>query len=149
MSAVLQQCGGRAGHGCALYSAWRLLSGALRLRCLEAWPLCRGAHGALADGGAQRVCRARVGCGGCAQHSTPGALIQNQTPGAPRVDDAAPGSCARVARDQRRQKFTASALSRYSLISSAIEAAQDQLYGGLADHPAGAANVHEKNSAMR
>src|SRR6202035_1720888 len=64
MSAVLQQVlVAVLVTACALFSAWRLLSARLRLRCLDALAAVPGA---------------------CAQRSTPGAISRNQTPGAPR-----------------------------------------------------------------
>jgi hypothetical protein len=87
MSAVLQQVlVAVLVTACALYSAWRLLSARLRLRCLEALAALPGARTApWLTAARQRVLSGLgAGCGGCAQRSTPGALSQNQTPGAPR-----------------------------------------------------------------
>jgi len=71
---------------CALFSAWRLLSARLRLRCLDALatalPGARTARWLTAA--RQRLLSGLGGaCGSCAQHSTPGARSRNQTPGAP------------------------------------------------------------------
>ena len=71
---------------CALFSAWRLLSARLRLRCLDALaalPVARTARW-LAAARQRLLAGLGGGCGGCAQPSTPGARSRNQTPGAPR-----------------------------------------------------------------
>ena len=71
---------------CALFSAWRLLSARLRLRCLDALAALPGARTApwLTAVRRRTLSRLGAGCGSCAQHSTPGAVSRNQTPGAPR-----------------------------------------------------------------
>jgi hypothetical protein len=87
MSAVLQEVlVAVLVTACALYSAWRLLSARLRLRCLDALAALPGAPRVpWLTAARQRVLSGLgAGCGGCAQHSTPGALSRNQTPGAPR-----------------------------------------------------------------
>ena len=70
---------------CALFSAWRLLSARLRLRCLDALAAMPGASRQRRTAARQRVLSGLgAGCGACAQHPTPGARSRNQTPGAPR-----------------------------------------------------------------
>jgi len=87
MSVVLQQVlVAVLVTACALFSAWRLLSARLRLRCLDALAALPGAHTARWLTAARRRALSGLGagCGGCAQRSTPGAVSRNQTPGAPR-----------------------------------------------------------------
>jgi len=87
MSAVLQQVlVAVLVTACVLFSAWRLLSARLRLRCLDALAALPGARTARWLTAARRRALSRLGagCGACAQRSTPGAISRNQTPGAPR-----------------------------------------------------------------
>ena len=87
MSVVLQQVlVAVLVAACALFSAWRLLSARLRLRCLDALAALPGAHTARWLTAARRRALSRLGagCGGCAQRSTPGEVSRNQTPSAPR-----------------------------------------------------------------
>ena len=87
MSAVLQEVlVAVLVTACALFSAWRLLSARLRLRCLDALAALPGARTArwLTAARQRALSGLGAGCGGCAQHSKPGALSGNQTPGAPR-----------------------------------------------------------------
>ena len=69
--------------GCALYSAWRLLSGSARLRALGWLGALPGARRSRWHARLMRRTLARLGgCAGCAP--TPVAGARNQTPGAPR-----------------------------------------------------------------
>ena len=69
---------------CALYSVWRLLSGAARLRTLAWLARLPGAHGSVWHAALTRRTLARLGgCAGCAPPA-PNAPARNQTPGAPR-----------------------------------------------------------------
>jgi len=68
---------------CALYSAWRLMSGSARLRTLTGLARVPGVAGSRWHTRLTRQTLARGGCGGCAA-ATPGAAAPNQTPGAPR-----------------------------------------------------------------
>jgi hypothetical protein len=80
---------------CALFSAWRLMSLRLRLRCLDALGALPGAHrlralAALKERTLAQLGSGCAGCGGAAAHTaqsraaTPGAIGRNQTPGALR-----------------------------------------------------------------
>jgi len=76
---------------CALFSAWRLMSVALRLRVLAALgrvPLL-GQRAWLARLRQAALARQTAACGGCSQAEAhqelkPGAAALNRTPGAPR-----------------------------------------------------------------
>ena len=73
---------------CALFSAWRLLSLRLRLRCLDALATVPGAGRARVLVSLRERTRAQLGsgCAGCSSHpeATPGAVSRNRTPGALR-----------------------------------------------------------------
>ena len=87
MSAVLQEVlVAVLVVACAWFSAWRLLSARLRLRCLDALSALPGARSMrwLTTLRQRTLSGLGAGCGGCAQASTPGAVSRNQTPGAPR-----------------------------------------------------------------
>jgi len=87
MSAVLQEVlVAVLVTACALYSTWRLLSARLRLRGLDVLAALPGARTTrwLTAARQRLLSGLGAGCGGCAQHSSPGALSRNQTPGAPR-----------------------------------------------------------------
>jgi hypothetical protein len=87
MSAVLQEVlVAVLVAACALFSAWRLLSARLRLRCLDALSALPGAPSVrwLTALRQRTLSGLGGGCGGCAQAPTPGAISRNQTSGAPR-----------------------------------------------------------------
>jgi hypothetical protein len=69
---------------CALYAAWRLMSGRSRLACLKLLGTLPGARRSRWHAALSRRTLARLsGCAGCAPLS-PGRRAPNQTPGAPR-----------------------------------------------------------------
>jgi hypothetical protein len=85
MSTLLQQLlVGVLVAGCALFSAWRLATVALRLRALDALAALPGARRMpwLATLRQRTLARRTAACGGCG--SKPDAASQNQTPGALR-----------------------------------------------------------------
>jgi hypothetical protein len=67
---------------CAIYSTWRLLSGAARLRTLELLAALPGARASRWHAALMRRTLSKLsGCAGCAANAPPS---RNQTPGAPR-----------------------------------------------------------------
>jgi hypothetical protein len=85
MSVLLQQLVvGVLVAACALYSAWRLATVALRLRALDALAALPGVRRMswLATLRQRTLARQLSACGGCA--SKPGAVSRNRTPGALR-----------------------------------------------------------------
>ena len=79
---------------CALFSAWRLMSLRLRLRCIDALGTLPGAGRArfLVSLRERTLAQLGAGCAGCggagqaakSREITPGAAARNQTPGALR-----------------------------------------------------------------
>lgn len=87
MNMLLQQLlAGALVIACALFSAWRLSSIALRLRALallSAWPGLRG-RSWLARLRERTLARQQQACGACGAKPTPGGKARNRTPDALR-----------------------------------------------------------------